>query len=234
MEQDQPQTPQLLSLVTPPGNAAERNAAFIHYYRGEIARMSSWRNRIDQTTNWAITVTAAMLSVALSAPNAHHGVLLFAMLLILLLLLIEARRYQFFDVYRDRVRLIERYYFSPMFTVRHDVDPAWADALGESLYLPRFATSRRQAMTRRLRRNYGWIFLILLLAWLLKVSSALLQPGVERADWRAPFLDVAASAQLGPIGGWAVLAGIAAFYLGLGWLLLQPTGEDALEGKVHV
>lgn len=231
---DAPQIPETRAQVAPPGTAAERNAAFIHYYRGEIARMSSWRNRIDQTSNWAITVTAAMLSVALSAPNAHHGVLLFAMLLSLLLLLIEARRYQFFDVYRDRVRLIERYYFAPMFTARHEVDPAWADALGESLYLPRFSTSRRQAMTRRLRRNYGWIFLILLLAWLLKVSSALLQPHMALADWRQPFLDVAASAQLGPIAGWVVVVGLGAFYLGLGWLLLQPTGEDVQEGKVHV
>lgn len=231
---DAPQVPETRSQVTPPASAPERTTAFIHYYRGEIARMSSWRNRIDQTTNWAITVTAAMLSVALSAPNAHHGVLLFAMLLIVLLLLIEARRYQFFDVYRDRVRLIERFYFAPIFTTRHEVDPAWADALGQSLYMPRFSTSRRQAMTRRLRRNYCWIFLILLLAWLLKVSSALLQPQMALADWREPFLNIAASAQLGPINGWVVLAALGAFYLGLGWLLLQPTGEDVQEGKVHV
>jgi uncharacterized membrane protein len=66
--------------------------------------MAGWRDRIDRTTNWAITVMAAMLSLSLSTPTAHHGVLLFAMLVVWLLLMIEARRYRFFDVYRARVR----------------------------------------------------------------------------------------------------------------------------------
>src|SRR5690349_12215245 len=86
-----------------------------HFHRAEIARMAGWRDRIDRTTNWAITVVAAMLSVSLSTPTAHHGVLLFAMLLVLLLLVIEARRYRFFDVYRNRVRLLERNYFAQIF-----------------------------------------------------------------------------------------------------------------------
>ena len=77
--------------------------------------MAGWRDRIDRTTNWAITVVAAMLSLSLSTPTAHHGVLLFAMVLVLLLLVIEARRYRFFDVYRNRVRRLERNYFAQIF-----------------------------------------------------------------------------------------------------------------------
>ena len=38
----------------------------VHYYRAEVARMSSWRDRLDRTSNWAITVVAALLSVSLS------------------------------------------------------------------------------------------------------------------------------------------------------------------------
>ena len=45
-----------------------------HFHRAEIARMAGWRDRLDRTTNWAITVVAAMLSVSLSTPTAHHGV----------------------------------------------------------------------------------------------------------------------------------------------------------------
>src|SRR6476659_5257608 len=85
-----------------PSNRSEMVTVMVHYYRGEMARMAGWRDRIDRTSNWAITVVAAMLSVSLSTPTAHHGILLFAMLLILLLLVIEARRYRFFDVYRNR------------------------------------------------------------------------------------------------------------------------------------
>jgi uncharacterized membrane protein len=47
-----------------------------------MSLMSGWRDRIDRTTNWAITVAGAMLSVSLSTPTAHHGVLLFAMVLV--------------------------------------------------------------------------------------------------------------------------------------------------------
>ncbi|HEY9009509.1 MAG TPA: DUF2270 domain-containing protein, partial [Devosia sp.] len=94
-----------------PSNSAEATNAMVHYYRAEMARMTSWRNRLDQTSNWAITVTAALLSVSLSTPAAHHGVLLFALLLVSLLLYVEARRYRFYDVYRMRVRQFERHYF---------------------------------------------------------------------------------------------------------------------------
>src|SRR5215471_18797184 len=93
-----------------------------HYYRGEMARMMSWRDRIDRTTNWAIGAVAATLSVSLSSLTAHHGVLLFAMLLVFLLLVIESRRYRFFDVYRNRVRLLERNYYAQIFGRGEAVD----------------------------------------------------------------------------------------------------------------
>src|ERR1044072_1681592 len=84
-----------------PTTSTERVNILAHYHRAEDARMAGWRDRIDRTTNWAITVVGAMLSVSLSTPTAHHGVALFAMLLITLMLAIEARGYRFFDVYRS-------------------------------------------------------------------------------------------------------------------------------------
>lgn len=73
----------------------------------EFVNVVARYHRIDRTTDWAVAVVAAMLSVLLSTPTAHHGVLLFAMVLVLLLLVIEARRYRFFDVCRNRVRRME-------------------------------------------------------------------------------------------------------------------------------
>ena len=99
-----------------PKTSSEFVTLIAHYYRAEMSRMSGWRDRIDRTTNWAITVAGAMLSVSLSTPTAHHGVLLFAMILVLFLLVIESRRYRFFDVYRARVRLLERQYFARIFS----------------------------------------------------------------------------------------------------------------------
>ena len=68
-----------------PKDSSEYITLIAHYYRAEMARMSGWRDRIDRTTNWAITVAGAMLSVSLATPTAHHGVLLFAMVLVLLI-----------------------------------------------------------------------------------------------------------------------------------------------------
>ena len=95
-----------------PTTSTEFINILVHYHRAEVGRMAGWRDRIDRTTNWSITVVGAMLSVSLSTPSAHHGVVLFAMLLILLLLVIESRRYRFFDVFRGRVRRLERSYYA--------------------------------------------------------------------------------------------------------------------------
>src|SRR4030095_12466686 len=34
-------------------SAAEFNTAMVHFYRGEVQRSNTWRNRLDTTTNWA-------------------------------------------------------------------------------------------------------------------------------------------------------------------------------------
>ena len=72
-----------------PSSPGEFITLFAHFHRAEIARMAGWRDRIDRTTNWAITLVAAMLSVSLSTSNAHHSVLMFAMVLAFFLLMIE-------------------------------------------------------------------------------------------------------------------------------------------------
>ncbi|HSO75822.1 MAG TPA: DUF2270 domain-containing protein, partial [Blastocatellia bacterium] len=50
-----------------PTTSVEFVNALSHYYRGELSRMMSWRDRLDRTTNWAITGVGAMLSISLSS-----------------------------------------------------------------------------------------------------------------------------------------------------------------------
>lgn len=218
-----------------PTNSAEFVNSLSHYYRGELSRMMSWRDRLDRTTNWAITGVGAMLSISLSSPQSHHGVLLFAMVLVFLLLFIESRRYRFFHVYRSRVRLVERNYYARIFSPRDAIDPAhWMSQLGEELRLPGFKMTQNQAMARRLRRNYSWLFLILLLAWILKTTTSVLQPGESQIIHSAS--ELLDNAALGYIPGWLVFVCIMSFY---GWLLYimlkhrEVTGELAY-GEVHV
>ena len=142
--------PSQISRGQGPLSSGEFVTTVSHFHRAEIARMAGWRDRIDRTTNWAITVVAAMLSLSLSTPSAHHGVLIFAMLLILLLLWIEARRYRFFDVYRTRVRQLERHYFAQMFSPQPDHSANWLAILGESLRTPKFHISYWTAFARQI------------------------------------------------------------------------------------
>lgn len=219
-----------------PGTSTEFINVMAHYHRAEIARMAGWRDRIDRTTNWAITVVAAMLSVSLSTPTAHHGVLIFAMILVLLLLVIEARRYRFFDVYRNRVRRMERNYFAQIFAPEEGTTDDWIQKLGEDLRRPLFLTSTSQALTRRLRRNYCWLFLILLLAWMVKTTFIRMQENAVEAHLVTSVGEWIRNAAIGPIPGWSVVVALTIFY---GWILYaalrKPKGEGELAyGNVHV
>lgn len=219
-----------------PGTSPEYITALAHFHRAEIARMAGWRDRIDRTTNWAITGGGAMLSVSLATRSAHHGVLLFTMLLVLLFLLIESRRYRFFDVYRTRVRLIERNYFAPMFNPDRQGDEEWAKELSDSLYRPVFLTSMASAMSRRLRRTYFWIFLIILLAWVLKLSTPRLQDIGTGRDTITSADELVTAAAIGPVPGWLIVLLVCLFYLWLTAMLFVPgTKEAEIEhGEVRV
>jgi uncharacterized membrane protein len=228
----------LTGFATPPlpTTSTEFITVLAHFHRAEIGRMAGWRDRIDRTSNWAITGAAAMLSLSLSTPASHHGVLLFAMVLVLLLLVIEARRYRFFDVYRNRVRLIERNYFAPLFGAAAVVEEDWAKVLGEDLREPKFLMSLGAAMSRRLNRNYAWMFLVLLLAWILKISSPKLQDlGVSR-EKAASIGEIVQNAALGPVPGWAMLFVVSIFYVWIAYASLRPIERpgELSHGDVHV
>ncbi len=223
-------------MTNTPLSSSELVNTMSHFHRAEIGRMAGWRDRLDRTTNWAITVAAAMLSISLSTPTSHHGVLLFAMLLILLLLWIEARRYRFFDVYRARVRQFERYYFAQIFSPQPDFASDWLLIFGESLRAPKFLISQWAAFARRLRRNYIYMYMILLLAWVLKITTPSLQAEGAERNFVNSLREAVANASLGPLPGWLIVASLALFYLGLtGAAFLTRSKEGELGyGEVHV
>jgi uncharacterized membrane protein len=217
-----------------PTTAGEYITLLAHYHRAEIARMAGWRDRVDRTTHWAITAVGAMLSVSLTASSAHHGIILVAMLLVTLLLVIEARRYRFFDVYRTRVRVLERNWYGRIFAAEGGEHADWLRAMAETLRRPAFQISLQQALSRRVRRTYGWMYLILLGAWLLKTTAH--NPSkMGYSQTVATFGDWFDNARLGPVPGWAIVAALAGLY---GWLLYlalrkyPPRGELA-HGEVH-
>lgn len=205
--------------------------AIAHFYRGEISRMITWRTRLDTTTNWAIAASAAMLSVSLSSPDSHHGVILCCLVLVFLLLIIEARRYRLFEVSRRRVRLLEENYFAPLFAPAEGAPrPGWRERLSQDLGHPQHAVTVTQAMANRLRRNYGWIFLVLFVAWWLKVTTLVLDARTGLAQFVPSFGALLRHAAVSYIPGGLVIAGVVAFAAFLLYLIAAyrepPGGAD--------
>ena len=202
-----------------PQSSAELVNVFAHYYRAEMQRAISWRDRLDRTTNWAIAGAAGILSVSLNQPEKHHGLLLFGMALVFLLLVIESRRYRFFDVYRRGVRIFETGYYAQILDPASPVPQEWLAQLGENIRAPRITLTLKEAMAHRLRRNYCWIFLILLAAWLLKVagSVAFLQIVAKPSDLHL-------QAEIGWTPGWAVFAFVSIFYATLAYIMIRHRG----------
>lgn len=153
-----------------PLTRTEYITAMVHFYRAEVARSTAWRQRLDATTNWAVLTTAGMLSLSFSSPESPHFVVLLTSLVILAYLGIEARRFRYFAVYRARVRMIEENFLLPIVTRRLESPmDKWGDILGGDLDVPKYKTTFLQAFAFRLRRNYVWIFAIVLGGWLVKL-----------------------------------------------------------------
>jgi uncharacterized membrane protein len=207
--------------------ASEFTTAMVHFYRGEISRANTWRNRLDATTNWAIVTTAAVISFAFANTAAgSHAVLLIDAVLIVIFLWIEARRYRYFELFSYRVRLLETDFFAAMLVPPFQPSADWAETLSTSLLRPRFPITIREAIGRRLRRNYLAILTFLTIVWFFKLYT---QPFVARS-----FTEFVLRAEIGPIPGIIVFVtgGIifgAFVLLALATLTLNESTGEVLE-----
>jgi uncharacterized membrane protein len=185
----------------------EFNTAMVHFYRGEVTRANTWRNRLDTTTNWAVLTTGATLSFAFSSPTNPHFVILINTVLVGFFLFMEARRYRYYEIWSTRVRILETGYFTHVLAPDDSADEAWMQLLVDDLKTPHFTISEWEALGRRLRRNYLWIFVLLAACWNLK---AYLHP-VPAYDFNA-FID---RATIGVVPGEVVFIVGIAFNVGL-------------------
>jgi uncharacterized membrane protein len=185
-------------------NPAELGA-LAHLYRGEVYRSTVWRTRLDATTNWAVVATGLALSLTFSSPEASPLPLALVGLLVALFLAVEARRYRFFDFWRIRAHILELQLFGPILLgqgVR--VDNGWNQTLYQDYLNPHFHISFLDAVGRRLRRNYGWIFLIQVTSY---VGKLLIHPVPVTS-----FHEFLERATVGPIPGGFVLAAGLVFH----------------------
>jgi uncharacterized membrane protein len=184
---------------------AEFVNAMIHLYRGELNESTAWRSRIDTTTHWAVVLSATALTFVFADSSGERHVLIpIITLFCTFLMLMEARRYRFFDIWRSRARMLEINFYRPMLDGTQPVMPEWAETLAHDMEWPHFHMPWWEAMGRRLRRNYQWIYAILLCSWAVVLisyptSTTSLSEIIDRAS-------------IGPFSGQVVIAAMLVFY----------------------
>jgi uncharacterized membrane protein len=147
---------------------SEFTQAMLELYRGEQQRSNTWRTRLDNTTYWAVITSLLTVIYLFSGPSHHYIVLVLNTLFVAFFLTIEARRYRYYELWSYRVRLMETDFFAAMLVPPFGPHVDWAENFARTLLAPEFPISTLEALGRRFRRNYMWLFLLLGAAWALK------------------------------------------------------------------
>jgi uncharacterized membrane protein len=198
--------PKVATAPKPEFSAAEIGA-LAHLYRGEVYRSTVWRTRLDSSTNWAVVTTGIALSATYSRADASPLPMVLVGLLVTVFLVFEARRYRYFNVWRARARLLETDFYAPMLRGEGvQMDSGWTNLLAQDYVTPRYHISFARAVGRRLRRTYGWIFVIQAIAYYGKLA---IHPAAI-TTWA----ELWERAAIGPIPGAAVVAAGVLFHGG--------------------
>ena len=195
-------------------------AMLADYYRGEVSSANNAQNRIDGTTNWAITVLAAVLSFAFSSRDMPAYLLLIGIVVLGTFLVYEVRRYRYYDLYRARVRFFQENVYANALDPKGVEHARWRQELGDDLRYPTFKMTTREALSRRVRRIYGLLFSILGVAWVAKVT--LFTPETRWQD----------AAAIEGVPGVVVLGFLGALFLVLLSIGLWPGARQA-KGEVY-
>jgi len=147
----------------------------------------------------------------------------------------EARRFRYYEVWANRVRVLETGYFAPMLSHRIiPPDKEWADHISADLAAPRFTISIWEAVGRRLRANYLWIFILLALSWTLKIYIHPSPIPTTTPLEREKFWEIVLHrAQVGLAPGWLVIAvgavfNFAIFFIAFSTMKLRNASSEVL------
>jgi uncharacterized membrane protein len=200
--------------------------AIAHLYRGEMYRSKIWRTRLDTTTNWAVVTTGIAMSIAFSAADASPLPIVLISFLVTVFWVLEARRYRLYDIWRTRVRVLEANFYSPLLRGQGArTDQRWNRVLADDYTGVYFHIGYLEALGRRLRRNYAWIFAVQVVSYWSKLSIHPVPIGSLEELWTR--------AAVGPVPGQAVLAIGTVFYFGLLVLGLATLRGQRAVGRPH-
>lgn len=216
----------------PGGSAAEEflegvgvGSVLPHLYRGEIDRVTTWRQRLDTTTNLSVTVIAAIVTWAFSSPTNPHYIILVGIAMTAVFLGIEAHRYREYDIWRSRMRLMQENLYAPLLDPEDGEEmEGWQEELGRDYREPGVKTPFEEAVAHRLRRVYLPLLLLLLIAWVTHVTVF------------ASKEDIVTAAGMGVVPGPVMVGGVAALYVAVLVVAFRPRERKAkgeMEEKRH-
>lgn len=180
--------------------------ALAHLYRGEVYRSTTWRTRLDNTTNWAVVTTGIAFSSTFSSLEASPMPLMLVGFLVIVFMIFEGRRYRYFNVWRARARHLETELYAPMLRGEdYERNGEWEHILANDYNSPKHHISLLRAVGRRLRRSYAWLLGIQALAY---YGKLIIHP--------APLVnldEIFHRASIGPVDGEIVLIIHGIFHL---------------------
>lgn len=189
----------------------------VQVYRAEVSRSTTWRTRLDITTNWAITTAAAVLSLAFTSETSPHAIVLVGLVLMVVFLVIESRRYRYYDMWARRVRLLESAWLVPLLR-REEATDDFNAALAGELSRPRLHISFIDSLSFRLVRTYWPLIGLMLVGWIVKLD---IHP--QPAETTSQLI---ARAEIGAVPGaviWGLWAAATAGFLFLFWHARQAS-----------
>jgi uncharacterized membrane protein len=202
------------------------HGAIAHLYRGEMQRMTVWRQRLDVTSNWAILLIVALTTFTLGSTDVPHFTLLLGLALIGISVLIEGRRYRHLHHSGWRLYLIELGYFANLLQPTPHASSAraadWRSLLAEDLRRPRLLISWFKATRVRMRRNYLLVLYFVFAAWITKLFIHPRRPASVQE-----FYHRFAVGELLP--SWSVAASAFAFVAGATLLAVSCPAAERIE-----
>jgi len=154
--------------------------AILHFYRAAVSHADVWRQRLDATTNWAVVTNVGVISFAFGSPELPHFVILLVLVIDVFFLLMEARRYQVYDVWNGHLQRLHRYVLgeaiSPQSALSRERQEAELSRLARDLGHTRPRLSLMNAIGYRIRRAYLYLLVVTIGAWSLKLYIHPRQP----------------------------------------------------------
>lgn len=190
-----------------------------HFYRGELGRATSWRAGLDRTTNWSVGLVATLITWTFPATDNPHYIILGSLAVVTVFPVVDARRYRIYDIWRSRVRLVEKNVFANAADPEGVIHKRWRELLADNLSDPRFKMPLFEAVPRRPKRVYLPLISIIVASWVIRITLFVLE-GVS--GWGA--------SSIATVPGDLVVGAVSLFYLTMVGVAVWPTDRQA-KGK---